>query len=184
MWNSVYLRRIAGSQSSYRSTCIIWVDWIAVFRQQKMDTYFQNASPNWSKLILKSFLQRFDKLTKIKVIGANKIGLWINSFWQAFCVSSVSQCKFILRVICCFFSNLANIKLYKHYDTGLKTGVAKSIVRVVRFVHLLLRTSNLFQLTCPWTIEKTLISWCLKNTILFTKVAAYTNTHRYFLKPN
>ena len=33
-------------------------------------------------------------------------------------------------------------------------GVAKSIVRVVRVVHLLLRTSNLFQLTCPWTSEK------------------------------
>jgi len=41
-------------------------------------------------------------------------------------------------------------------------GVAKSIVRVVRVVHLLLRTSNFFQLTCPWTSEKILYrSMCL-----------------------
>jgi len=61
----------------------------------------------------------------------------------------------------------------------LYAGVAKSIVRVVRVVHLLLRTSNLFQLTCPWTSEKYLILGCLKNTILFPKVAANTNTHKY-----
>jgi len=52
----------------------------------------------------------------------------------------------------------------------------KSIVRVVQVVDLLLWTSNLFQLTCPWTSEKNLISGCLKNTILFPKVAANTNT--------
>jgi len=61
-----------------------------------MDAYLQNTLSNWSKLIL-SFLQQFDELTKINVIGDNKICLWINSFWQALCASSVSQCKFILR---------------------------------------------------------------------------------------
>ena len=50
-------------------------------------------------MILKNFLQH-DELTKINVIGDNTIWLWINSFWQALCASSVSQCKFILRVIC------------------------------------------------------------------------------------
>jgi len=35
-----------------------------------------------------------------------------------------------------------------------QSGVAKSIFRVVRVVHSLLRTRNLFQLTCPWTSEK------------------------------
>jgi len=42
-----------------------------------------------------------------------------------------------------------------HQGAVLDSGVAKSIVRVVQVVHLLLRTSNLFQLTCPWTSEKT-----------------------------
>jgi len=59
------------------------------------------------------------------------------------------------------------------------SGVAKSIVRVVRVIHLLFWTSNLLQLTCPWTSEKNLISGCLKNTIFFPKVAANTNTRRY-----
>ena len=40
-------------------------------------------------------------------------------------------------------------------------GVAKSIVRVVRVVHLLPWTRNFFQLTCPWTSEKNLIFMCL-----------------------
>ena len=44
---------------------------------------------------------------------------------------------------------------------GWGSGVAKSIVRVVRVVHLLLRTRNFFQLTCPWTSEKNLLSMCL-----------------------
>ena len=59
----------------------------------------------------------------------------------------------------------------------LETGVAKSIVRVARVVHLLLRTSNFFQLTCPWTSENILYlrvffenysSRNLKFTIFFT----------------
>jgi len=65
-----------------------------------MDAYLQNTLSNWSKSILKSFLQQFGELTKINVIGDNKICLWINLFKQALCASSVSQCKFILRVIC------------------------------------------------------------------------------------
>ena len=42
-----------------------------------------------------------------------------------------------------------------------QAGVAKSIARVVRVVHLLLRTRNCFQLTCPWTSENYFISMCL-----------------------
>ena len=40
---------------------------------------------------------------------------------------------------------------------GTSAGVEKSIVRVVRVVHLLLRTRHFFQLTCPWTSEKSYI---------------------------
>jgi len=43
------------------------------------------------------------------------------------------------------------------YSMPITSGVAKSIVRVVRVVHLLLRTRNFFQLTCPWTSEKSYI---------------------------
>jgi len=82
-----------------------------------------------------------------------------------FCVHTVETDIFVLLV------------LRKCYYLG--SGVAKSIVRVVRVVHLLLRTSNLFQLTCPCTSKKNLIPRCLKKTILFPKDAANTDTRRY-----
>jgi len=50
--------------------------------------------------------------------------------------------------------------------------VAKSIARVVRVVHLLLRTSNFLQLTCPWTSEKIWsqsVKKVKKNTFYFRK---------------
>ena len=60
------------------------------------------------------------------------------------------------------------------------TEVVKSIVRVVRVVHLLLQTSKFFQLTCSWRSEKNLMTKCFKskNTFYFRKSSADIKVER------
>jgi len=60
------------------------------------------------------------------------------------------------------------------------TGVAKSIVRVVRVVHLLLRTSNFLQLTCPWTSEKNILYLCVYFQMIAAEIKSL-QTYHYFI---
>jgi len=57
--------------------------------------------------------------------------------------------------------------------------VAKSIVRVARVVHLLLRTRNFFQLTCPWTSEK-ILYLCVYFQIIVAKMESL-QTYYYLI---
>ena len=61
----------------------------------------------------------------------------------------------------------------------LKSGVAKSIVHVVRVVHLLPQTSNFLQLTCPWTSEK-ILYLCVYFQIIAAEIESL-QTYHYFI---
>ena len=74
------------------------------------------------------------------------------------------------------------IEIYKWLITAIQAGVAKSIVRVVRVVHLLLRTSNFFQLTCPWTSEN-ILYLCVFIENYSSRNRKYTNFSLFFSSP-
>jgi len=73
--------------------------------------------------------------------------------YSIFISNAITECSIPLTLTSAFYQH--NVDLKNYYFKLLISGVAKSIVRVVRVVHLLLRTSYLFHLTCPWTSEKT-----------------------------
>ena len=58
-------------------------------------------------------------------------------------------------------------------------GVAKSIVRVV---HLLLRTSNILKLTCPWKREK-ILYLCVYFQMIAAEIESL-QTYHYFISEN
>ena len=62
---------------------------------------------------------------------------------------------------------------------NIGNGVAKSIVRDVRVVHLLLWTSNIFQLTCPWTREK-ILYLCVYFQMMAARIESL-QTYYYFI---
>jgi len=63
---------------------------------------------------------------------------------------------------------------------GIWEWVAKSIIRAVRVVHLLLRTRNFFQLTCPWTSKKSYTYLCVCFQMIATKIESL-QTYYYFI---